>query len=141
MAVDAEAGLRRGQGLAPSAHGGFAVLHPLVVHEGGEIIPDRRLELRLVVHEVEDRQVGLDAAGRRVEGLGRDAPGGRLAAQADRQERKSPWAGAGVAAARRVRARSVELRKRVMPPNVQGIWLIYGNRAGQFTRKADRPGP
>ena len=82
MAVDAEAGLGRGERLAPLLHGGAAVLHPLLVDERRQIIPDRRLELGLVVHEFEDRQIGLDAAGGHVESLAGDALGGGLAAQA-----------------------------------------------------------
>ena len=81
MAVDAEARLGRGKRLSRLPHGGAAVLHPLLVDEGREVIPDRRLELGLVVHEVEDRQIRGDAAGRDVESLAGHALGGGLAAQ------------------------------------------------------------
>ena len=67
---------------APAAHRGAAFLDPLVVDEEAEIVPDRRLELGLVVHQLEDLHVGLHAGGDRVEGLARHALGGGLAAQA-----------------------------------------------------------
>ena len=96
-AVDPVARFRRRERLPPLAHGGLAVLDAFLVDEGGEIVPDRRLELGLVVHQLEDLQVGLDAPGRRVECLAGNALGGGLAAQpgkagAEVRLRRSPLA-------------------------------------------------
>ena len=81
------------------AHGGAAVLDPLLVDEEAEIVPDRRLELGLVVHQLEDLHVGLHAARRRRR---RSRPGTPLATawprRPARQARKSDCAAAGATA-------------------------------------------
>ena len=82
VAVDAEPALGLRQRGAPAAHRGAAFLDPLVVDEEAEIVPDRRLELGLVVHQLEDLHVGLHAGGRGVVGLARHALGDGLAFQA-----------------------------------------------------------
>ena len=64
------------------AHRGAAFLDPLVVDEEAEIVPDRRLELGLVVHQLEDLHVGLHAGDGGVEGLAGHALGDGLAFEA-----------------------------------------------------------
>src|SRR5215203_4495245 len=46
----------------------------------------------------------------------------------DKQERKSAWADAGVAAASTMRARIARVEIRIMSPTLQPIWLILRNR-------------
>jgi hypothetical protein len=79
--VDAELlfGLR--QHARPFFEPGTAVRDALLVHQHREIVPDRLLELRLVVHRIEDALVGLNAGQRLVEGLRPDAADRRRCAQ------------------------------------------------------------
>jgi hypothetical protein len=81
VAVDAVAAFRVDERLRMLAHGGLAVVHPLLVHQGGHVVPDRRLELGLGLGEFEHLLVVADAGRGRAEGLGGDALRRRLGLQ------------------------------------------------------------
>src|SRR5579872_877012 len=66
-ARNAVALLRQSEGAGVFAQAVLAVGDPLVVDEAGEIVPDRRLEFRLVLLQAEDFHVRLHAGGRLVE--------------------------------------------------------------------------
>ena len=78
--VDAELLFDVRQHRGPLLELGAAFGDALLVHQHGEVIPDRLLELRLVVHRVEHGLVGLDARQRLLESLCANAAVGRLGA-------------------------------------------------------------
>jgi hypothetical protein len=64
------------------AHGRPPVGYALVVDQDRNVVPDRRLELGLVVHQLEDLHVRLDTSRSSVERLAGNTLGGGGAAQA-----------------------------------------------------------
>jgi hypothetical protein len=82
VAVDPEARFRGRERLPVLAHGGAPIGDALVIHEGRDVVPDRRLELGLIILKLQHLEVGLEPARGGVERLGRDAAGRGLLAQA-----------------------------------------------------------
>ena len=78
MAIDAEARFDRIERRAPLRQHGSAVRDALIIDESGEIIPDRRLELGLLLLQVEHGPIGGKPARLRIEGRCGDALGFRL---------------------------------------------------------------
>src|SRR5690606_3164402 len=76
MAVDTVAPLRRPQRLIVLAHHRLAVSHALLVHQEGEIVPDRRLEFRLDLGKTENSVVRLLKIERSMGEIRADARGG-----------------------------------------------------------------
>src|SRR5690606_29627459 len=60
---------------------GLAVGDALLVHQAGEVVPDRRAELGLVVEQRQHRGVGRDRAHVRIEGGLANAGGARVAGE------------------------------------------------------------
>ena len=80
-AIDAVLLLGAREHRRPGNQANLALGDAPIVDQRGEVLPDGRLELRLRLHGVDHRGVGLDARERRVESLRRDALGTRLRAQ------------------------------------------------------------
>ncbi len=72
VSIDPEASLDAAERVGVAVEHGLAVVDPLLVDEPRHIVPDRRRELGLLVLEMQ-HVVGLEAARRGIEGLGRHA--------------------------------------------------------------------
>ena len=87
--IDAEAPLHLVEHLRPAGVHCPAVDDTFVVDEPGQVVPDRRAELGLVVEQVEHTEIGRQPGRAALEGGARDAARGRRTAQ----PRQAPFEG------------------------------------------------